>query len=103
MKKITPKQQIDCVRCEKSFEQTKDMTDLFVRCPHCNNLTKNKPLVTVFTAPFISVSGENSSTGRSFGEFSKLSDLSEEDKIKLKSYWSELWGKEFASQLFSIK
>jgi hypothetical protein len=29
----------------------------------------------------------------------KISELSSEDRTKLKGYWSELWGKEFANAL----
>ena len=32
-------------------------------------------------------------------EFKKVSELSGEDRTKLKSYWSELWGDEFATAL----
>jgi len=32
-------------------------------------------------------------------EFKKVSELSGEDRSKLKTYWSELWGPEFAAAL----
>ena len=32
-------------------------------------------------------------------EFKKIADLSAEDRGKLKEYWKELWGKEFADAL----
>jgi hypothetical protein len=32
-------------------------------------------------------------------KFVKISELSSEDRTKLKGYWSELWGKEFANAL----
>ena len=32
-------------------------------------------------------------------EFKKISELSGEDRGKLKNYWTELWGAEFASAL----
>ena len=31
--------------------------------------------------------------------FMKLSELSGEDRTKVRQYWSELWGKEFAKAL----
>jgi hypothetical protein len=31
--------------------------------------------------------------------FKKIAELSGEDRTKLKGYWSELWGTEFASDL----
>jgi len=32
-------------------------------------------------------------------DFVKISELSKEDRSKLKGYWSELWGSEFANAL----
>lgn len=33
--------------------------------------------------------------------FKKVSELTGEDRSKLKSYWKELWGEEFANALVS--